>query len=451
MKILIKDEQGLGAILMMDGFSQKEILCVKEAIRLRFKEAAITVFKKVLGKPLPETIVVDMVQNSNQELSGDKAIKMASFNSELSRNDYLIFTICEVTVKIAMKENDNVLFRGTVIHEMLHAADQPMLVKNRKLFETLRNEIYANADDFFSKGKNDSQVSLFNTLNKNDTQVALFNTLKMFEHYRAEGIAILGEYLLTKRCFDVVIDALEGFRRIFELTMVKSKNWALGVKDKGEIFDDNTVSAAYLIAPSILLLVLARMELVEKATTISAMEGLNSGDYELTEAETELIIRVSMSLSLSDFIQGVVSLGEKVAPAKPFLEFCALLQKEYEADNIVAFSDLLSLPQTKEMFQTAMKQIMGCVMDEEEIDSYYKIVIAHSNDETVYSQMKEKVERLYWIMKNDSDGEKTRIAKWALTYLFDDQDVIHDDVKGLGYVDDMAVMDYALKVLEKRS
>ena len=183
--------------------------------------------------------------------------------------------------------------------------------------------------------------------------------------------------------------------------------------------------------------------------TIRAMEGLNSGDFELTEAEAELIIRSSMSLSLSDYIQGVVSLGEKVAPVKPFLEFCALLQKEYEADNISSFSDLLSLPQTKEMFQTAMEQIMGCVMDEEEIDSNYKIFMTHSNDETMYPQMKEKVEKLYGLLKSDVDAERKRIALWALTYLFDDQDVIHDDVKGFGYVDDMAVMDYALGIMAK--
>lgn len=443
MNILIKDKQGLGYALLMerneDGsrcYSREDVEIAKVTIRNQFRIAATTVFANVLGKSLPETIVVDMAQNDSEELSGDKAVKMASFNSELSHSDYLVFTICEVTVKIAMKESDNVLFRGTVIHEMLHAADQPMLVKNRRLFETLRNEIYANADDFFTKGKN-------------DTQVALFNSLKIFEHYRAEGIAILGEHLLTKRRFDDVIDTLEGFRRIFEWTMVKSKNWALGAKGEGKIFDDNTFSTAYLVAPSILLLVLARMGLVEKALTIRAMEGLNSGDFELTEAEAELIIRSSMSLSLSDYIQGVVSLGEKVAPVKPFLEFCALLQKEYEADNISSFSDLLSLPQTKEMFQTAMEQIMGCVMDEEEIDSNYKIFMTHSNDETMYPQMKEKVEKLYGLLKSDVDAERKRIALWALTYLFDDQDVIHDDVKGFGYVDDMAVMDYALGIMAK--
>lgn len=37
-----------------------------------------------------------------------------------------------------------------------------------------------------------------------------------------------------------------------------------------------------------------------------------------------------------------------------------------------------------------------------------------------------------------------------MIYLFDDLNVIHDDVKGLGYVDDMVVMNYTLGILEKK-
>lgn len=39
-------------------------------------------------------------------------------------------------------------------------------------------------------------------------------------------------------------------------------------------------------------------------------------------------------------------------------------------------------------------------------------------------------------------------AQWALTYFFDDEDIIHDDVAGIGYVDDITVIDYAIRLLE---
>lgn len=261
MQVFIKDDQGLGTALMMEGCSRLEIQEAKQIIRTQFKTVANKVFVDVLGKPLPETIMVDMAQNDNDELKGNKAVRMASFNSELSHNDYLVFTIREMTIKAAMKQSDNELFRSTVIHEMIHAADQPVLEKNRKLFADLRNEIYATASDFFDKQNNDAWV-------------ALINTLQMFDHYRAEGIAILGEHLLTKRRFKTAfVDSLEYFRRIYELTLMKSKNWAIGSKGSGRIFDDNTYNGAYSVASSVLLYVLARRDEVENELSNKVLEG----------------------------------------------------------------------------------------------------------------------------------------------------------------------------------
>ena len=51
-------------------------------------------------------------------------------------------------------------------------------------------------------------------------------------------------------------------------------------------------------------------------------------------------------------------------------------------------------------------------------------------------------------MKENDDTEKKSIAQWALSYLFDEQDLIHDDIKGIGLVDDETVIDYALKLIE---
>ena len=60
-----------------------------------------------------------------------------------------------------------------------------------------------------------------------------------------------------------------------------------------------------------------------------------------------------------------------------------------------------------------------------------------------------KITELYTILKNDPDEERKKIAQWALTYFFDDQDIIHDDIKGLGYVDDLIVIDRALIILDQ--
>lgn len=164
MQVIIKDDQGLGIALLMEDYSRAEIEEAKQSIRRQFRDAATTVFTNVLGKSLPETIVVDIAPDRSKKTDEDESTVLASFNSQLSRSDRLIFTVREVTVKIAFKESDNVLLKSTIIHEMIHAADQPMLVKSRKLFDALRQEIYANSSNFFAQNTNNALVTLFNTL-----------------------------------------------------------------------------------------------------------------------------------------------------------------------------------------------------------------------------------------------------------------------------------------------
>ncbi len=65
----------------------------------------------------------------------------------------------------------------------------------------------------------------------------------------------------------------------------------------------------------------------------------------------------------------------------------------------------------------------------------------------LYPHIKEKVASLYSIFKNDDNADRQRLAQWALTYFFDDEDIIHDDVSGLGLVDDMTIIDYATSIL----
>lgn len=65
--------------------------------------------------------------------------------------------------------------------------------------------------------------------------------------------------------------------------------------------------------------------------------------------------------------------------------------------------------------------------------------------------MKEKAARLYDELKNGYDSKKKQTASWALTYLLEDDDIISDDIKVLGFVDDIAVMDYALDIISPAS
>ena len=213
-------------------------------------------------------------------------------------------------------------------------------------------------------------------------------------------------------------------------------------------FDEFSHDAAYGVAPFVLLLVLEKLGKIDESLKIKALEGLCAGHYELTEQEVSCIMQQTQSLTLQDYIQGLLALGNKIAPIKPFLEFCALLQGDYDADNIDSFATLLRQPQvTSKDFDKAIGEIMGAPFDDAELDEAFQEFCDNPPDETRYPGLKEKVNNLYSLLKSNVSPEKQRIIRWALTYFFDDEDVIHDTIEGVGLVDDALVIDYAMKLM----
>lgn len=433
MNIIIKDDQGLDTALMMDGYTGEQRMEAKQAIRSQFRDAATKVLQEVLDKPLPETITVNMAINKNEEIKGESAARLASFNAELSRGDSFNFTILEITVKKILDHSDLTLFQSTVIHEMFHAADLSMLEESQKLFNGLCRKIN---DGYSSFSKYES-----------DGSIALLKTLQMFNHYRAEGVAILGESLLMKRKFGAIDNATVQFCKVFEMVMMRAQMRLNGYKEE-ERFDKEVFHRAYAVAPIILLLVLGKSGNIKDELVVKALHGLNDGTYDLTDAEIITIMRSALALNLTEFIQGLLCLGDQVAPIHPFLNFCISLQHDGDEDNTNAYEQLINQPRSAESFNAAMSQIMGCCMDEEELDALYDEYITNSTEEIPSPQLKEKVTTLYNIFKTDGSPDRKRLAQWALTYFFDDEDIIHDDVSGLGLVDDVTIIDYAIYVLQ---
>ena len=434
MEILIKDEQGLDTVLMMDGYSPDERQEAKRTIRLQFRKAANKVFQDVLEIPLPETIVVNLSLNKKDELDGKSSIRLASFNSQMSDIGYLIFTIHELSVRGLLKHEDDTSFKSTVIHEMFHAADIYMLEKNNQMFSRMLNDIYRTYYSCFDFEKN--------------SPITLLKILQLFDHYRAEGIAILGEHLLMNREFGSSDDAIILFRFIFEKAMAMAQIKINGQRENENHFDRLVNDIAYRVAPFILLLVLNKRGDLESEVSHKAWDGLTHGIFELTDDEVKKILRTSINLSLSGYIQGIVCLGNEVAPIRPFLDFCALLQKDREEGNINAFEQLIQEPQSAETFYAAMSNIMGCLIPEEELDELFAGFSKNTLNDPLYPQMEEKVNLLYSYMKNDADPGRKSIAQWALTYLFDDEDLIYDNISCLGYVDDIIVIDYAIRLIK---
>lgn len=433
MYIFIKDDEGLDSVLMMDGYSPEERQNAKQAIRAQFRKTAQKVFQEVLDKTLPESLTVNMAVSDREEMKGEAAARLASYDVELSCAGSAFFTIREITVKTILEQTDQQLLESTVIHEMFHAADQHMLKSSHRIFEDVQDDIYEAAGSFNHEEAN--------------SHTALLKTLQVFGHYRAEGVALLGESLLMKSPFGKITHATAQFCKTFEMTMMRAQKKIGGIKDK-DIFDKDTFHKAYHIAPIILLLVLEQGEDISYELTQKALKGLESGQYNLTDEEIATIMRSAINLSLTGFIQGLICLGDEVAPISPFLDLCASIQKDGDDENIDSYEDLIEEPVSEDTFNEAMDQIMGCRIPEEELDVLYQKFISHPLDDPSYSELKEKATILYSILKNDADPDRKELAQWALTYLFDEEDLIHDDIPGIGYVDDLVVIDYAIDLLE---
>ena len=436
MNIIIKDDQGLDTALMMDGYSKEQRIEAKQAIRTEFRDTANRVFQDILGRTLPETIIVNMAISDNEELKGESAARLASYNVALSRATSAVFTIREITVKTLLNHQDLTLFESTVIHEMFHAADKQMLENSYKVFAAIRDDI-VEASDVFNKREENANI-------------ALLKTLQVFNHYRAEGIAILGESLLMKSQFSTISHATEQFCKVFELTMMRAQMRMNGRRDEWDVFNDESFHKAYAVAPIILLLVLGKRGDIEHELAIKALEGLSTGKYGLSEANIITIMRAALTLTLSGYIQGLMNLGNQVAPIKPFLDFCGSLQQNSDEDNLDAYEQLLKQPKSETAFNEAMDQIMGSCISEEELDRLYAEFMENTDTESLslYPKLKDKVTTLYSVLKKDDNPDRRRLAQWALTYYFDDEDIIHDEVSSLGLVDDVTVIDYALGLLK---
>lgn len=440
MTIIVKDEEGLGNALMMDGYTDPQICGAYDAIRDQFREAAVLVFSEIMGEPLPDRMIVNTAPGFREDPETARIAALASFNSILSRAGILVFNVHEDTIKgyLTGDEGEIGQFRATVVHEMMHAADLPELTRRNHTLQVINKKI-DQLVDHDSFGKHDEYP-----------QIALFNLMNMLGHNRAEGIALLGEHILTAQEFAHYSDAPLIFERAFELTMLNADKWLSHIKANDPPTQKLVWRMAYHSAPIILLKVLSVRGDIDEPVLGRVLEGFQTGVYDLSDEEVKRVLKAALSLNMQDFIGGLLQLGDDVAPIWPVLRFCAQLQGDLNQANILHFIRMVRSPESVETFNQAMDVIMGVTIPEPELDEMYSDFMQSTSDTGENAELKERVMRLYSVMKTTADSEKKSIAMWALTYFFDDQDLIHDDIPGLGLVDDMLVMDQALRVLSEK-
>lgn len=487
MQVQLIDQEGLEQVLMMKpySFSRLQIVDAKRRIINIFKESASLLFQSVLATKIPESIEIRMVQNTNDELENG-GVRLASYDSSRSSNTSFAFVVYETSMARFIDEKDAEKVQAVILHEMMHAADWIMIQHSHHFLDTVSARIKKRINERLINSFVFSEIDV-----KPDE--ALYDTLYMLQHYRAEGVAILGECLLTKQKFIHAMDEFAIFRTVFISSMYFAQSKVKGVSaevafdvflewakrqdyidptimaylfglrlyfaeisgnglDIGDAYEKWMKEQAYEVAPVIIIMVLWLLKFIDVPLMERLMDGLQTGNYDLTQEEIAIVLNAALSLSIQEYTQGLVSSSgfQTIVPIEPFLHFCAIFQDDFDENSIKIFVEMNTNPDlTPDAFIDAIHDIIGMPMDNDELEKGCGVFCESPLDKALTTKTKEEIDCLFAIFQNDQNPVRRQVARWALTYFFDDQDLVYDNIIGFGWIDDMIVLDAAMRVLKE--
>lgn len=441
MQITIEYEKACRNELAGKGYTAETLDAAAKVIADQFSNAAHRVYSGALQRPLPDFIEVsirrDLVFDDKEN---DYGTTIAACRLKMFDKDPLRFYIDKSLIQPILDGKDvDSLTTNTIIHEMVHTVDADMLDKISKVLVDL---------EVATMGVNGPLED-----DEWDRVDGLRTVLEMLRRFRNEGVAILSTCLLNKSKFEAAPDYEHVFRRIFVRTFRQVMK---------ERYDDDDrdfmvwiKSKTYQIAPGILVMVLAELGSIDKETAEKILQGFETGRYGLTEEEVSAIMKAALALSLPEFVEGLLIHNDReqaIGHLPTFLDYCTNYQEECRDDQVKAFAELMRLPFCATgTFNDAMRKIVGELESEEALNQKCQAFLDEPLDEELYPDFKEKVTRLQSAMQNTAKADKSQVAQWALTYLFSGKGLVSNDLPILGRVDDLLVVDKALKVIKGHS
>jgi len=285
MKIVFKDTEDVVKDLEKK-YQQADICRAKKFFIRRFRLYGFLVYSEILGKKPPMTFEIRLVNDVEHE----GLVLGGCFDAANSRKNRLFFTIYKNTFELAIRTPYSRKASCVVLHEMLHAADCPAL----KTYHQIQEEFIDNMNGDHP----DSDEIIFDRLN-------LLIALRTLNQYRAEGVALLGEHLLTFEMFDKCISterAFEKCRQQLETTRQTIQNIS---EKRDEMSGDIVYDDSFLQcdgADNVMLKVLAKKGIVDEVLIQKALNGVETGHFDLTNEEAFLIIRAALSIRLEEYV-----------------------------------------------------------------------------------------------------------------------------------------------------
>ena len=383
-----------------------------------------------------------------QESNVDSNI-LALFNAEKSiKNEYyfnLYYNTTKQIIECIYNNNENYHeYNDTFLHELIHAADLFAIKKTDKL--ELQNKKVAFKGNFHG---NDLYL-------KNQETTFNWTVLHIIERFRNEGIAVLGETLLGKKDHDFKDMGVDDYLMVFKNTIescikaCEKINLIESLLEKKQIFDvlQDKSQEAYCYGHIVFLMIVALQNGDKKEVCFEIVDYLCGKKTERPSAtDTMLILKAAMQIDLSDYINSLIKspfhdMETSIIDKEIIFNYCAYIQGETNYEAISILNDN-SYNRAHEMFVKLMKMTVGYKMSSEEIIKYSTNFSCDDTSEEIKKCIKRQLDLLLPLaIKNENE-----IAIWALTYLFDEEELIYDSIPIFGYQDDWLVLDAALRLI----
>jgi len=285
----------------------------------------------------------------------------------------------------------------------------------------------------------------------------LWSLLRFFQIFRNEGIATLGEHLLgdnsmvnQRQIADVMNRFKENVTHILNLCTGLKYYHNLEVAQAHKILREIAMEA-YQYGDLVLLELLKTFHTKETERIellIQYLSGESSSPIE--NHESIYFLRKAMQIDLSEYILAIfnneILNSEEPLSKQQLFECCGIIQNDVQADAISKFSKNIGIcvfNKDSELFMQTIREVIGSKMTKDEIIESYQLFLQKEYPEGIVQSIRKKADDLLPLAMQ----ENNEVALWALTYLLDNQDLIHDDLIVLGWQDDWLVVDGAWRIL----
>jgi hypothetical protein len=339
-------------------------------------------------------------------------------------------------------------FSDTVLHELIHAADLSALQETNNIRE----------HSYRIHGGN--QYQLLKELSAPDYEWNVqWTLLRFFQIFRNEGIAMLGEHLLDENSnlknerpiVKVMMRFKENLNQVIRMC-AGLKYYSIIEKSKAHQILRELSMEAYHYGDLIFLELMKTLHPVENIRIEKLINNLSLGiPFNIDHQEAKYFLKLAMQIDLSEYVQAIFNNDilnkEEPLSKQQLLECCAVIQNENQDKVISLFSKNIatcSFNKNNQLFIETIREVIGSKMYLEEIVEGYQSFLQKEYPEDIVHRIRQKADDLYSLALK----ENNEVAIWALTYLLDDQDLIHDELSVLGWQDDWMVVEGAWMVLK---